>query len=194
LPEFQKGQVGLIKEMTLTEFQIYLYYVLESDEVTLVGAYGPGGKMMISSCSDSDTIMSIMVDVVQTEIPLEKKLIVKSWEYLFAEDYRNSIIYAAIVLELAISKKLKMEFNSKSVASIGNIDKFIDNVSNRLLCTVILGLLKIENEQLRTNIAKIFDIRNGLIHGKRKIIREKEAKDALYHTEEFLKLINNHNE
>lgn len=149
---------------------------------------------MISSCSDCDIIMSIMTGVVQTEIPLEKKLIVKSWEYLFAEDYRNSIIYAAMVLELAISKKLRKEFNSKSVASKRSIDKFIDNVSNRLLCTVILGLLKIGNEQLRTEIAKIFDIRNGLIHGKRKIIREEEAKDALYHTEELLKMIDNNNE
>ena len=116
----------------------------------------------------------------------------KAWEYFFAEDYRNSIIYAATVLELMIVETIRNDFKSKSLASKSQIDKFIEDISNRLLCTVILGSLKIGDEKLRENIATVYSIRNSLIHGKRKRVSEKEAKDAMCYAEELIELLKNY--
>jgi len=191
-PEFEKGEISIIKDMTLAEYKMHLYYILESSNPTLVGAYGGGGRMKMWSSTDAMAIMNNLQDKVQREIPLENKLIVKAWEYLFEEDYRNSIIYAATVLELMIAKTIRKDFEFRSLASHSQIDKFISDVSRRLLCTVILGSLKIGDKNLRENIASVYEIRNALIHGKRKRVSAKEAKDAMYYTEELLELLKNY--
>jgi hypothetical protein len=94
-----------------------------------------------------------------------------------------------MMLQILTSVTLLLTFTSKSVASKKQIGKFIADVSNRLLCTVILGLLKIGYDNLRRNIAKIFDIINGLVHGERKDVSEEEARNALSYTEDLLALL-----
>jgi hypothetical protein len=186
--DWRKRKLLLIPEMPEAEFKTYLFYQLQDFERTFVGCFSEG-QMTISSFTDNALIAQQMQDVVQDEIPLDSKLIVKAWEYLFQEDYRNSVIYAATVLELTIIKALRKSFISKSVASNSRIDTFLDDVSNRLLCTVMLGLIGIGNEELREKIASVFDIRNGLIHGKRKKVSRAEAETVVNDTEALLVLL-----
>lgn len=171
--DWKKRKLLLIPEMADSEFKTYLFYQLQSSEKTFVGCFSEG-RMTISSSTDNALIFQQMQDVVQDEIPLNSKLIVKAWEYLFQEDYRNAVIYAATVLELTIIKTLRKSLISKSVASDSRIDTFLDDVSNRLLCTVMLGLISIGSKELREKIASVFDIRNGLVHGKRKKVSRVE--------------------
>ena len=183
--DWRKRKLLLIPEMADAEFKTYLFYQLQSSGRTFVGCFSEG-QMTISSFTDNALIAQQMQDVVQAEIPLNSKLIVKAWEYLFQEDYRNSVIYAATVLELTIIKTLRKSLTSKSVASNSRIDRFLDDVSNRLLCTVVLGLTGIGSEELREKIAAVFCTRNGLIHGKRKKVSRAEAETVLNDTEALL--------
>ena len=59
-----------------------------------------------------------------------------------------------------------------------------------------LGLLSawwlgIGSKTLRDKIGSIFDTRNGLVHGKRKLATNKEAKDAIKYSEKLLDAIMN---
>ena len=64
-PEFKRGELSIIKEITLTEFKTYLYYTLENNSQTLVGGYGGGGKMTSVSSIDSIAIMNEMRNMVK---------------------------------------------------------------------------------------------------------------------------------
>ena len=88
-----------------------------------------------------------------------------------------------------IIKTVRKYYNLKDIATNSQIDKFLDNVSNRLLCTVILGSLDIGSQSLRDKIASVFDTRNGLIHGKRKKVTKEEAKMVIKDTEELLEIL-----
>jgi hypothetical protein len=183
--DWRKGKALLIPEIRESEFKTYLFYQLQSSGKTFVGCFSEG-QMTISSFTDNALIEQQMQAVVQDEIPLRSKLIVKAWEYLFQEDFHNSVIYAATVLELTIVGALRKNLISKAVASNSRIDTFLDDVSNRLLCTVMLGLIGISNEELREKVASVFDIRNGLVHGKRKKVSRTEAETVLNDTEALL--------
>lgn len=185
--EWKKGMIFLVPEITEAEFKTYLFYQLKDNERIFVGCFSVG-HMTISSVDDA-LISRETNDIVKNEIPLNSKLIVRAWEYFFREDYRNSVIYAATVLELIIVKTIRKLYSSKNVATESRIDRFLDNVSNRLLCTVILGSLGIGDEALRDKIASVFDIRNGLIHGKRKKVIKSEAEAVINNTEELLVIL-----
>ncbi|MBW2741850.1 MAG: hypothetical protein JRE64_24070 [Deltaproteobacteria bacterium] len=186
--EWKRGMILLIPNITETEFKTYLFYQFEVRDKYFFGCFSDN-KMRIHSSVDNIHILQEINAVVENEIPLNSKLIVQAWECLFREDYRNSVIYAAIVLELMIIKTIRKVYISKKIATPSRIDSFIDNVSKRLLCTVILGSLGIGDEALRNKIASVFDIRNGLIHGKRKKVIKTEAEAAISDTEEFLGIL-----
>lgn len=186
--DWKRGMVLIVPEITEAEFKTYLFYQLQFQEKYFVGCFSEG-QMRISSSTDNVLIAQEMKNIVGDEIPLNSKLIVLAWEYYFREDYRNSVIYAATVLELLIIKTVRKSYNLKEVASKSQIDKFLDNVSNRLLCTVILGSLNVGSQTLRDKIASVFDTRNGLIHGKRKKVNKEEAERVIEDTEELLEIL-----
>jgi hypothetical protein len=183
--DWETRRLLLIPDITDTEFRTFLFYQLQGPRTTYVGCFSEG-RMTTSSSTDNALITQQMQHVVQGEIPLNYKLIVKAWEYLFQEDYRNAVIYAATVLELTIIKTLRKSLLPKDVASASQIDTFLENTSNRLLCTVMLGLISVGSKDLREKIASTFDIRNGLVHGKRKTVSRVEAEAVLNDTEALL--------
>jgi len=188
--EWKKGMLLLVPKITEREFQTYLFYKLEYQDKVHVGSFSIA-QMRTSSSVDNKLILERMGEIIGVEISLDRKFIVQAWEYLFLEDYHNSIICSATVLELTIINTIRKHYIHDNVATTSRIDKFLDNVSNRLLCTVTLGSLGIGDEDLRGKIASVFDIRNGLIHGKRKKVSKKEAEDAIDCTEKFLKILEN---
>ncbi len=186
--EWKSGMVSLVPEMTEAEFRSYLFYSLKGLERTFVGHFS-AGQMRTSSSVDTTIIAQNVHGIVENEVPLNSKLIVLAWEYLFREDYRNSIIYSATVLELTIIKVIRRIYASNNAATTSQVDKFLDNTSNRLLCTVVLGSLGIGDEALRNSIASVFDIRNGLVHGKKKKASKDEAESVISDTEKFLEFL-----
>jgi hypothetical protein len=188
--DWRKGNLILIPELTEAEFKTYLFYELQNSKETYVGCFSEG-RMSVSNMGDNLLIAKKMQEIVQNEIPFNGKLIVKAWEYMFQDDYRNCVIYAAMALELTIIESLRKYFISKSIASDSRIDRFLDDVSKRFLCTVVLGMIGIGNKTLRDKIAKVFDIRNGLVHGKKKKIKKAEAETALNDSEQLLEILDN---
>jgi len=67
--------------------------------------------------------------------------------------------------------------------------RFVDETSNRLLCTVILGMLGVGDAALRDRIAEVFNRRNSLAHGKRSGAGREEARDALDSAETLLTIV-----
>jgi len=186
--EWKKGTLLLVPRITEREFKTYLFYKLEYQNKVFVGSFSVGG-MRTSSFIDNKKTVEKISETIGDEIPLDRKFIVQAWEYLFLEDYHNSIVSTAIVLEITISNTIRKHYLLNNIATTSAINKFLDNVSNRLLCTVTLGSLGIGDEELRNKIASIFDIRNGLIHGKRKRASRTEAEDALNCTEKLLDIL-----
>jgi hypothetical protein len=189
--EWLKQQTFLVPQMTQREFKTYLFYVLESRGRTFVGCFSEGEVKVIAPF-DIET-QGKLQKTVEVEVPLDRKLMVRAWEYFFQEDFRSAVIYSTTVIELVLIKILRKTFISQPVASESQIDRFLEQTSNRLLCTVILGLLRIGDGALRDDVADVFEVRNGLIHGKRKNVTREETKKALVRTEEIVRLLEQFN-
>ena len=77
---WRKGEHPLMPEMTESEFRTYLFYQLQNSEGTIVGCIS-GSRIVSTSSTDYALIEQQMQQVLQGEIPLSTKLIVKAWEY-----------------------------------------------------------------------------------------------------------------
>ena len=185
--QWRKQETLLVPQMTERQFTTYLFYVLETGGRTFIGSFS-FGRTIMSTPLDAN-IKEKLQETIQRESPLDRKLILKAWEYLFQEYFRSAVIYSATVIELAVARIIRKSFISRSVGSTSQIDKFIEETSNRLLCTVILGLLGIGDDLLRDGLAEIFEIRNGLIHGVRRSVSREDAETALDRTEKLLTLL-----
>ncbi len=183
-PMWSNNEILFFPQLTETEFQTYLFYVLQTNESSFVGCFSVGRGISTFSLSPE-----FLQETLNNEVPFERKLLVKAWEYFFQEDYRSTIIYTATVIELVIKDIVTNHLTSKSVTNQSRIAKFADQTSNRLLSTVILGLLNIGNESLREGLSKVFEIRNEIVHHRRREVKRKEAVRALERAEELLNFI-----
>jgi hypothetical protein len=175
----------IIPQMTEREFKTYLFYVLEAPPKTFVGSIIGIGAIRAIKVPDIE-LQERLKETINKELPLERKLMVRVWEYFFLEDFRSALISSATVIEMVLIKMLRKSLTSRSVATGSQVDRFLEQISNRLLFTVILGLLEIGNGDLRDRVAAVFEIRNKLLHGKKKNVRRDEVKAALDTTEEVL--------
>ncbi len=185
--KWRKQETLLIPPLTERQFTTYLFYVLETGGRTFVGSFS-NGRIIVSTPLDANGKEKLQ-ETIQGEPPLDRKLIVRAWEYFFEEDFRSAVIYSATVIELSVARAIRKNFTLRSVGSSSQIDKFIEETSNRLLCTVILGVLGIGEHLLRDGLADIFEIRNGLIHGRRRSVSREDAEAALDRTEKLLTLL-----
>jgi hypothetical protein len=94
-------------------------------------------------------------------------------------DYRVALVLAAISLETALVRLLRRRLVQRRVATASQIDKFLEEMSNRLLSSVVLGLLRIGDTSLRERCRRVFDLRNQVVHGKRGAVRREEAGEAI---------------
>jgi hypothetical protein len=85
-----------------------------------------------------------------------------------------------------LTNVLRDELTTRAAATASQIDKVIEDTSKRLLCTVILGVLGISDSDLRDRLAKLFDIRNGIAHGKKTTVSRSEAQSAIDAAESFM--------
>jgi len=189
--EWRSQQTTLIPQMTDAEFRTFLFYIFESNNKKFIGCFSAGQARTASPLNNK--FKNKLQRNLEQDIPLERKLMVRAWEYFFQEDLKSSVIYSAMVIELVLASALRKTFTSRSIASVSRIDKFIEQTSNRLLSTVVLGFLGIGDETLREGLAQVFELRNGLVHGGRRSVSREDAQTALDHAEKFMIIIENTN-
>lgn len=114
--------------MTERELKTYLFYNLESRDKPFVGCFSEG-QMRVAAPFDLGAQKKLQ-STVECEIPLDRKLMIRSWEYFFLEDFRSAVIYSAAGVELVLTKALRKYFTLHSVGSSSQIDKFLEQTSN----------------------------------------------------------------
>jgi hypothetical protein len=128
--------------------------------------------------ADDDKWKSIADDLMSgRQAPLEERLLLDARLYRSQEDYRVALAWAAVALEVALAKVLRKRLTG--IASKSQIDKFLDEMSNRLLSTVALRVFEIGDRQFGTRCSDVFEMRNSVLHGKRQSVSLAEATMAI---------------
>ena len=187
--EWEKKEIALVPRITENEFKTFLFYTLSMGKKTFVGCFSEG-QSTVGGPFTAD-MKTMLQKSMNNSIPLYRRLIVRTWEYYFQEDFRSTVIYSATIIEIILAKIIRKSLMSRTYGTNSQIDKFINDTSNRLLSTVVLGMLGIGDKTLRNNLADIFEIRNGLVHGKKKNVSRADAKNALSYTEQSITLFEN---
>lgn len=185
-----KNEILILKYITEVDFNTFLFYNLIRNKKIYIGGFSVGESKI--SIPFDNTQKGEFRKALKKDVPLERNLIIKAWDYYFQEDFRSALISSAIAIELVLSKLIRKHFSEKSVASSSKINKFIARTSNRLLCTIILGLMGLKDNKWREDIANIFEIRNGLVHGQRKDVSKNDTEKALSKADEVLKIFENY--
>jgi len=84
---------------------------------------------------------------------------------------------------------LRTELAARECGSLSQIGKVIDDTSNRLLCTVMLGVLDIGDRDLRDRLTKVFELRNRLAHGLTSEGKRGDAEFAIQAAEDFCNVV-----
>ncbi len=113
---------------------------------------------------------------------------VRAWEHFFAGDFRSAIVDAATVTERSLGALLEGKLLAAKAGSKKRIGTFLEDTSNRLLVTVIAGLLGVESEGWREGVAASLDVRHALVHGRRRQASQAEARWAIEYAERLLTL------
>lgn len=128
--------------------------------------------------------------VTGVEIPLRDILLLDARSYRRMRDARVSYILAAMSLENSITTLIRRKLSEAKVASDSRVDRFIRDVSNRLLSTLVLGLLNVGDDAFRDNCAEVFRLRNELVHAKRRRPPSpEELNRAIASAEQALELV-----
>jgi hypothetical protein len=174
------------------DFKTYLFYVLDApDAVTFVGSFSLGRLLSIEP---TDTALHERIqETLDKRVPLSRVLVVNAWEALFAGDLRSSVISAATALEQILSELIKTELTKRESSSSRQIERFVDEMSNRFRATIMLKLFDLGDDQLRAQAVDVFKIRNALIHQRKRYAFYKEAKSAVEAAEAFLLLAEGRN-
>lgn len=112
--------------------------------------------------------------VIGAQIPLHEELLLDAKLYRSEHDYRMAFICAAIAIEVVVSsylrKKLRYKLVNEGRTSISQIDRFVEQVSNRLLIRVALGLFTKVEEKVLLQCHDTLELRNKILHGKMKSV------------------------
>lgn len=122
--------------------------------------------------------------------PLAEGLLLDSRMYRRRGDYRVALVLAAISVEVALISLLRPRLVDAHVSTVGQIDKFLEEMSNRLLSTVVLGLFDIGDQAFREDCKRVFEHRNGLVHGKRFSANREEADLAVNCGQKMIDILN----
>lgn len=185
--EWRSQRTYLIPDMSEAEFKTYLFYKIEGNDQACLGCISIGRTIIAIELDEQRD--KLLREILQKGVPFTRQLLLKSWDLFFEEDYGSAIVYAATIAELAISEIIRNRYTSRNIASKTQIDTFLDDTSNRLLCTVILGSLNVGDPGLRESLRDLFVVRNGIVHGKSKTAKKIDAEKALESVEAILKIM-----
>lgn len=121
--------------------------------------------------------------------PLAEGLLLDSRMYRRRGDHRVALLLAAISIETAMISELRPRLEDARVATTSQIDKFLEEMSNRLLSTVVLGLLDIGDQAFREDCRSVLAKRNRLVHGKRFSASPAEADLAINSAQRMIDIL-----
>lgn len=115
-----------------------------------------------------DAISDRNLDIIMEEEPIETEFIVNSREHLLNKNYRLSLIESIIALEIALTRYIRVYFESIKKFSKKKIDKFLNanfDLSTRLYIIPTLTLSDNDYSGIDFDLVlKVVGLRNKLIH------------------------------
>lgn len=181
----------LVPRMTEQEFNTLLFYVLSSGEHTFVGSFSRG-RLLTSEPYGTTFPNALRASLQQAKIPRGFYFIEAAWERYFDEDFTGAVLFSTLAVERTLSSVVRSELRTRDAGDESQIGKVVDDTSNRLLCTVVLGVLGIGTATLRNEVADLFRLRNELAHGLKLNTSSKEARRALETAESLLTVVEQH--
>jgi hypothetical protein len=182
--QWRKRQV-LLPKLSDDEFNIFLFYVLECPGIgDFIGTFSRG-KSTFYRGSDPKVAADLQAALLLRPLDTANKFVDLAWERYFDEGFVEAVIFAAIAVEVALGERVRLELKNRQAGTASQIGKVADDTSNRLLCTVLLGLFGVGDQQLRDKIAALFELRNKIAHGRKKWVSRDDASQALEVAELF---------
>ena len=115
-----------------------------------------------------------------------EELLLDARLYRSQNNYRMAVLNAAVVIEAIMTRYMKHKLMNREIASKSQIEKFVNEVSNRDLAVVGLGLVSKIAESVREDCRKTLDLRNSILHVPKKNVTGGEASLALKAVEALL--------
>ena len=182
-------QFWLPERLTLSSAVSTVEYYLDGKRIPLGLINLQASVAPVETALSQSSGQTVRKDLASHAEPaLYETLLLDAMLYRSLGDYRVALVLAAISLEAALSKLLRSHLTQRDVATQSQIDKFLDNTSNRLLCTVMLGLLDIGDRSFRERCRQVFELRNRVMHATKKSASLQEASDAIGAVRELVSL------
>jgi hypothetical protein len=175
-PEWHEGRGVFIQAPSYAEFRTYLFYTLTEEDRCFVGSFSDGRSFGVTG--NNEQIHTRVAQSLAEGVPLIRSLTLRAWDEYFLGDFRGALIDAATVIEQALIQIVFHHLSVRGVGSPNRITNFTDQISKRLLATVMLGLLGIGDEEWRESVAKTLDERHGLIHRRGRYTKESVARQS----------------
>jgi len=125
-----------------------------------------------------------------TQIPFYEEALLDAKLYRSYNDYRMAVVTAAMGVEAVMNsylgKTLRQRLVNTGRVTKSQVDKFIDEISNRLLITVGLGLTSIVDKQVLDDCRNTMRLRNHILHGKKKSVSSEDARKAIGSLEQLI--------
>jgi hypothetical protein len=168
----------LFEPLTLRELSTYLFYEVRAPTGVRV-ALALGSSEGYSSTFLDSNAKRLARRAIRRGVAFQDRLYSDALTHLYDERYREAYLNLAVVLELALSNWIRQKMRSSSSLSETQVNRFIDDMSNRQLITVMVGYLSHADQDLLSDGRKVFEIRNGLAHGQKRSVSRAEVKTAL---------------
>ncbi|MBI4303993.1 MAG: hypothetical protein HY665_06635 [Chloroflexi bacterium] len=146
-----------------------------------------GGRTSLDDQS-WNTVFQCMLK--NTRIPFYEEALLDAKLYQSYNDYRMASVNAAMGVEAVVNSYLRKTLRQKLVdthrGTVNQIDKFIDEISIRQLIPVGLGLTSMVDQQILVECRKTMQLRNDIVHGKRRLVSSDEAGRAIWGLEQLM--------
>jgi len=145
----------------------------------------------VTSRLDDSSWKAICQDLIaDAEVPFHVEALLDAQLYSSQGDYRMAAVSAAMGIEVIVNSYLKKTLRQKLVdtgrTTESQVDKFVEEISNRLLVTVGLGLLSAVEGKILEGCREAMQLRNDILHGKKKSVSLKEVKEAINSLEQLI--------
>jgi hypothetical protein len=140
---------------------------------------------------DDGSWMRISEDLIHVaQIPFQIEAFLDAKLYQSYGDYRMAAVSAAMGIEAITTKYLRKTLGQKLVVTHrvtqSQVDKYIEQISNRLLVTIGLGLTSTIDKEILEGCRMAMQLRNDILHGMKKSISSKESREAIRSLEQLM--------
>jgi hypothetical protein len=168
----------ILEPLMLRELSTYLFYEVRTEAGIRFGR-ALGSTQLYSSVPLGDSDKRRVKRTIRHGVEFPDALFAEALVHLYFERYREAYLNLAIALEIALSAWVRRKMLATGSLSRGQVDRFIEDMSNRELITVMVGYISRADNDLLADGKQVFEIRNGLAHGRKRAVSGPEVKKAL---------------